>query len=476
MKLRMIALAGVASIALMAVFAPPISANAHGRSHPTTTTTVAPTTTTWPGSPWRHPTTTTTVAPTTTTTVPCAAPTITSTSAGTVNGQAVNLYTLTNCNGMVVNIFNYGGIIQSIDFPDAAGKVADVTLGYPTLADYVNYNSDANYNDPNGLGTYFGALIGRYANRIANGQFTLKGVTYNVPLNNDLTDANSTPIGGASLHGGYVGFDQQVWTPTVVPASGSGTTASVGLQLFYLSPNASEGYPGDLSTTATYTLNNMNQLQLSFKATTDMPTVLNLTNHTYWNLAGEASGPVYNQTLYINANSYMPVNSIQVPICPSGMTCPSGPMALVAGTPFDFTTAKPIGQDISDPNAQLEAAHGYDNNWVLNPTSTPMTTPAAVASDPVSGRTLTIYTTQPGLQFYSGNYLVGQGAGCDTALAPPLPGPSGSCYRQGEGFALETQHFPDSPNEPSYPTTELDKGQVYSQTTIYQLTSTASTT
>ncbi len=259
-----------------------------------------------------------------------------------------------------------------------------------------------------------------------------------------------------------------------MPASGSGTTASVGLQLFYLSPNASEGYPGDLSTTATYTLNNMNQLQLSFEATTDMPTVLNLTNHTYWNLAGEASGPVYNQTLYINANSYMPVNSIQVPICPSGMTCPSGPMAPVAGTPFDFTTAKPIGQDISDPNAQLEAAHGYDNNWVLNSTST-LTTPAAVASDPVSGRTLTIYTTQPGLQFYSGNYLVGQGVGCDTALAPPLPGPSGSCYRQGEGFALETQHFPDSPNEPSYPTTELDKGQVYSQTTIYQLTSTAST-
>jgi hypothetical protein len=179
MKLRMIAFAGVASIALMAVFAPPISADGHGRGHhPTTTTTVAPTTTTRPGWWWGHPTTTTTVAPTTTTTVPCAAPTITSTSAGTVNGQAVNLYTLTNCNGMVVNIFNYGGIIQSIDFPDAAGKVADVILGYPTLKDYENYNSDANYNDPNGLGTYFGALIGRYANRIANGQFTLDGVTY----------------------------------------------------------------------------------------------------------------------------------------------------------------------------------------------------------------------------------------------------------------------------------------------------------
>jgi aldose 1-epimerase len=454
MKLRMIALTCVASLALMAVFAPPISADGHGRGHhPTTSTTVAPTTTT------------------TTSTVPCSAPTISSAPAvpPTVNGQAVNLYTLSNCNGMVVNIFNYGGIIQSIDFPDSAGTVADVTLGYPTLQDYIAYNSDANYNDPNGLGTYFGALIGRYANRIANGQFTLDGVTYNVPLNNDLTDANSTPIGGASLHGGYVGFDQQVWTPTVLPASGSGSTASVGLQLYYLSPNASQGYPGNLATTAKYTLNNLNQLQLSFKATTDMPTVLNLTNHTYWNLAGEASGPVYNQALYINANSYMPVNSIQVPICPSGMTCPSGPMAPVAGTPFDFTKTKPIGQDISDPNAQLEGGHGYDNNWVLNPTPTPLTTPAAVASDPVSGRTLTIYTTQPGLQFYSGNYLVGQGAGCDTALAPALPGPSGHCYRQGEGFALETQHFPDSPNESAYPTTELDPGQVYSQTTIFQL-------
>jgi aldose 1-epimerase len=447
MKLRMIALTGVASIALMAVFAPSISAVVPAQL----STTHMP--------------------------KPCTAPpTITSTPAvpPTVNGAAVNLYTLTNCNGMVVNIFNYGGIIQSIDFPDAAGQVADVTLGYPTLADYVAYNSDANYNDPNGLGTYFGALIGRYANRIANGQFTLDGVTYNVPLNNDLTDANSTPIGGASLHGGYVGFDQQVWTPTMLPLTGNGTTASVGLKLFYLSPNASEGYPGSLSTTATYTLNNMNQLQLTFSATTTADTVVNLTNHTYWNLAGESSGPIYNQTLYINADSYMPVNSIQVPICLSGITCsPLAPMAPVTGTPFDFTKAKPIGQDISDPNAQLESAHGFDHNWVLNQTSAPMTTAAAVARDPVSGRTLTIYTTQPGLQFYSGNYLVGQGAGCDTALAPALPGPSGHCYRQGEGFALETQHFPNSPNEPGYPTTELQPGSTYSQTTIYQLTNTA---
>ncbi len=373
------------------------------------------------------------------------APTITSALAGTVRGQSVNLYTLSNCNGMVVKIFNYGGIIQAIDFPDAAGTVADVTLGYPTLQDYVEYNSAANYNDPNGLGTYFGALIGRYANRIANGQFTLNGVTYNVPLNNDVTE----PLVGDALHGGFVGFDQQIWTPTVLQG-GSGAGGWVGLKLEYVSPNASEGFPGNLDTIATYTLNNKNQLQLTFHATTDMPTVVNLTNHTYWNLAGESSGPVYNQTLYINANQYTPVNSVQIPF---------GPQASVTGTPFDFTTAKPIGQDIYDNNAQLEGGHGYDHNWVLNQTSPPSLIEAAQAVDPASGRTLTVYTTQPGLQFYSGNYLVGQG----------VCGISGHCYRQSDGFALETQHFPDSPNEPSYPTTELDPGQVYSQTTVFQL-------
>ncbi|HUZ20715.1 MAG TPA: aldose epimerase family protein [Acidimicrobiales bacterium] len=364
------------------------------------------------------------------------APTITSAPAGTVSTQPVNLYTLSNCNGMVVKIFNYGGIIQSIAFPDANGNVADVTLGYPTLQDYVQFNAAANVNDPKGLGTYFGALIGRYANRIANGQFTLKGVTYNVPINN----------GPNALHGGFVGFDQQVWTPTVL----SGGSDWVGLQLEYVSPNGSQGFPGNLDTIATYTLNNQNQLKLTFHATTDMPTVLNLTNHTYWNLAGEASGPVYNQTLYINSNQYSPVDANQIPL---------GPSASVTGTPFDFSTAKPIGQDIYDNNAQLQIGHGFDNNWVLNQTNPPSLIEAAQAVDPSSGRTLTVWTTQPGLQFYSGNYLVGQGV-CGT---------SGHCYRQSDGFALETQHFPDSPNQPSYPTTELDPGQVYSQTTVFQL-------
>ena len=370
------------------------------------------------------------------------APTITSEPAGKVNGQLVSLFTLKNGQGMVVKIFNYGGIIQSIYFPDAAGTVADVTLGYPTLQDYLDYNSLPKNNGAKGLGPYFGALIGRYANRIAHGQFALRGVTHNVPLND----------GGNSLHGGLVGFDQQVWEATVLRGD-SGDDGSVGLQLEYMSPNDSEGYPGNLDTIVTYTLNNQNQLQLSFRATTDMPTVLNLTNHTYWNLAGEASGPVYDQTLYLNADQYTPVNRDLIPL---------GPYASVTGTPFDFTTGKPIGQDIRRDDVQLEMGHGYDHNWVLNQTSPSSLIGAARARDPVSGRTLTVLTTEPGVQFYSGNSLVGA----------RVAGTSGHVYGPRDGFALETQHFPNSLNEPSYPTTELDPGQVYSQTTIFQLSNT----
>jgi aldose 1-epimerase len=370
------------------------------------------------------------------------APTISSAPAGDVDGKPVSLYTLSNDHGMVVRIFNYGGIIQAISFADAAGTTADVTLGYPTLQDYVDYNSPPSVHRAKGLGTYFGALIGRYANRIAHGQFTFRGVVHSVPLND----------GGRSLHGGFVGFDQQVWTPTVL-RGGAGEDASVGLQLEYLSPNASEGYPGNLDTIATYTLNNRNQLQLSFHATTDMPTVLNLTNHTYWNLAGEASGPVYDQTMSINAGQYTPVSPDLIPV---------GPHASVAGTPFDFTTAKPIGRDIGANNPQLQTGHGYDHNWVLDQTSPPSLIEAARARDPGSGRTLTVYTTEPGLQFYSGNFFAGQG----------VAGKSGHLYRQSAGFVLETQHFPNSPNEPSYPTTELDPGEVYSQTTIFELSNT----
>ncbi len=321
--------------------------------------------------------------------------------------------------------------------------MADVTLGYPTLQDYVDYNSlaerrsarrgSAPTSAPSSAGTPTGSPTASSRSR---------GVTHSVPLND----------GGNSLHGGFVGFDQQVWTPTEL-RGGAGEDASVGLQLEYLSPNASEGYPGNLDTIATYTLNNRNQLQLSFHATTDMPTVLNLTNHTYWNLAGEASGPVYDQTMSINAGQYTPVSPDLIPV---------GPHANVAGTPFDFTTAKPIGQDIGANNPQLQTGHGYDHNWVLDQTSPPSLIEAARARDPGSGRTLTVYTTEPGLQFYSGNFFAGQG----------VAGKSGHLYRQSAGFVLETQHFPNSPNEPSYPTTELDPGEVYSQTTIFELSNT----
>ncbi|MCU1494192.1 MAG: galactose-epimerase [Acidimicrobiaceae bacterium] len=363
-----------------------------------------------------------------------APPTITSSPVGTVHGGQVNEYTLTNANGMTVKIFNYGGIIQSITFPDRSGNPADLVLGFPTLQDYVNEDPAANPNNPGSAGVYFGALIGRYANRIAAGKFTLDGTSYQVPINN----------GPNALHGGTIGFDQKVWTPTVLQSD-----RTAALQLEYVSPNGEMGFPGTLDTIATYTLDNDNRLTLTFHATTDAPTVVNLTNHTYWNLAGESSGTVYDQKLWINADSYTPVNLVQIP---------TGQISPVAGTPFDFTSPTPIGQNINVDNPQLLIGQGYDLNWVLNKPAPDSLSLAARAWDPSSGRELSVYTTQPGLQFYSGNFLAGT-----------LVGISGHIYRQSDGFALETQHFPDSPNVPSFPSTELDPGQVYSQTTVFKL-------
>jgi aldose 1-epimerase len=336
---------------------------------------------------------------------------------------------LSSGSGETVKILTYGGIIQSITAPDRAGHLADVVLGFPTLADYEAYNSPAA-----GGGVYFGALIGRYANRIAKGTFTLDGVTYHVPINNN----------GNSLHGGTVGFNQKIWSAKVVHGPGT-----VGLQLTYVSPNGEMGYPGTLTTVATYTLDGANRLTLHFSATTDAPTVVNLTNHSYWNLAGESSGDIYHQLLMLNANSYTPTDATQIP---------TGQIAPVAGTPFDFTRPTAIGARINVGDPQLLIGQGYDHNWVLNKPSASAMSLAAVATDPASGRTLSIYTTQPGIQFYSGNFLTGT-----------LTGTSGHVYRQSYGFALETQHFPDSPNEPSFPTTTLNPGQTYDQTTVYQL-------
>jgi aldose 1-epimerase len=349
---------------------------------------------------------------------------------GTVEGKTVNLYTLSNGNGMTVSISNYGGIVQSIDVPDQHGRLANVALGFSNLADYVKNNVYP--QPPGGSGTtYFGAIIGRYANRIANGQFTLNGTTYHLPQNN----------GTNTLHGGPGAYNTQVWQAT--PSTGAG---GASLTLEYTDPDGHNGFPGTVQNTVTYTLTGANALRIDYKASTDKPTVINLTNHTYFNLAGEGTGTVNNQILQINASSYTPVNESLIP---------TGQIAPVAGTPLDFTRPKPIGQDINDGFEQLVLAHGFDHNWVLN-RSGPGLVLAARALDPGSGRELSTYTTEPGVQFYSGNFLAGE-----------LVGTSGHTYRQTDGFTLETQHYPDSPNEPSFPSTVLNPGQPFTSSTIY---------
>ncbi len=365
---------------------------------------------------------------------PCS-PTIASEPFGTAsdNGNApVQRYTLTNCSGMTVKILTYGGILQEVDVPGKGNRVANVTLGFPTLGDYVDKNSAPL------AGPYFGAIIGRYANRIANGQFTLNGQTYQLAINNPPN----------SLHGGILGFDNKVWTPTVIPPSGG----SVGLELHYTSPNGEENYPATLSVDVTYTLTNDNQIKIDYAATNEDPslsTIVNLTNHAYWNLAGEGTGTIYDEVLQLNAHNYTPINSVLIP---------TGAIEPVAGTPLDFTTPTPIGARIRDNFQQLVYGRGYDHNFVLDrpsPTDTSMIWAARV-TDKDAGRTLTIFTDQPGIQFYSGNFLDGT-----------IYGTSGHAYRQGDGFALETQHFPDSPNHSNFPSTVLGPQQTFHSETIY---------
>ncbi|HKS44542.1 MAG TPA: aldose epimerase family protein [Amycolatopsis sp.] len=356
-------------------------------------------------------------------------PTIAKEYFGQADGKAVYRYTLSNARGMRVRILTYGGIVQTLDVPDRRGHTANVVLGFPTLADYVARNSPAA-----GGGVYFGALIGRYANRIAKGTFTLDGVTYHVPVNNN----------GNSLHGGTSGFDDRVWDAR--ETSGPGTA---GLRLSLVSPDGDQGYPGTLTATVTYTLDNQNRLSIGYRATTDKPTVVNLTNHTYWNLAGESSGDIYDQKLMLNADRYTPTDSTQIP---------TGALAPVQGTPFDLRTPTPIGAHIADDNEQLLTGQGYDHNWVLDRSGDGALSLAARATDPASGRVLSVLTTEPGIQFYSGNFLTGT-----------LVGTGGKTYRQSYGFALETQHFPDSPNHPNFPSTVLRPGQTYQQTTVFAL-------
>jgi aldose 1-epimerase len=349
---------------------------------------------------------------------------------GTADGKTVDRYTLANKRGMTVQIITYGGIIQTLSVPDKRGHVDNVTLGFPDLSGYLT-------NAP-----YFGAIIGRYGNRIGKAQFTLDGTTYTLDVNNGVNH----------LHGGFKGFDKFVWDAKIVDTG----RKSAGLELSRTSvagegcitPTTCTGYPGNLKVSVLFTLDNDNNLRFDYKATTDKATVVNLTNHSYWNLAGEGSGDINDHLLRLNADRYTPVDSGLIP---------DGTTPTVFGTPFDFTRFHAIGERIRGNDQQLVFGRGYDHNWVLNrgPGTTNMIE-AAKLVELTSGRILTITTTEPGIQFYSGNFLDGT-----------LYGTSGRQYRQGDGLALETQHFPDSPNKPNFPSTVLRPGQTYQTSTVY---------
>jgi aldose 1-epimerase len=389
-------------------------------------------------------------------------PTISGASWGSFNGQPVQLYTLKSGNGMTVKITNFGATVQSLWVPDKRGHQVNVVLGFPRLSDYVNdflqQHTGVDWPLSGGSGdTYFGATIGRYANRIANHSFTMhctncsnNGVTYTLPANN----------GTNTLHGGDLGWNTKVWTATPIAAGDR-----VALRLKLTSPDGDEGFPATMTTTVTYTVTRDNAVRIQYGATNNEPsggkaTVFNLTNHAYFNLAGEASGPVSDQRLAINANTYSPIDTDFIPTAPYAVP--------VAGTPFDFRHLKPIGRDITNvtmPDGthgtykQLVIAHGYDHNWILNGSGYRL---AAVAQEARNGIALWTYTDQPGVQFYSGNFLVGD-----------LTGTGGHTYRQTSGFTLETQRFPDTPHhigQPGWPSVVLNAGHTFTSTTTYKFT------
>jgi len=334
----------------------------------------------------------------------------------TKDGTPVEEYTLVNKNGVTMKVITYGGIVTEIHVPDKAGKFADVCLGCTDLAEYEEGHP------------FFGAIAGRVANRIAKGKFTLDGKEYTLAVNN----------GPNHLHGGKVGFDKRVWK-----AEGSDLGDRKALVLKYTSKDGEEGYPGNLDATVTYVLNDANEWHINYKATTDKATPINLTQHCYFNLAGHDSGTILDQVLQIDADKYTPTDDTLIP---------TGKIESVKGTPFDFTTPTPIGKHIKEIKADPQ---GYDLNYVLNGKAGELRQIAQV-TDPKSGRVMTVSTTQPGVQFYSGNFLDGK-----------QKGKGGVRYKQYAGFCLETQHFPDSVNHPEFPSVILEPGKFYGHTTVY---------
>ncbi len=337
----------------------------------------------------------------------------------TPDGRTVWLFTLANAKGMKAKVMSYGATLAAVETPDREGKTADVTLGFDNFPDYLTKNR------------FFGSIAGRYANRIANGTFTLGGKTYQLAV-------NSKPN---HIHGGAQGFDKRVWN-----AEPFERETEAGVIFTYLSPDGEEGYPGNLKATVIYTLNNRNELSIQYYAETDKPTPVNLTNHAYFNLAGQGNGDVLNHVVMINADRFTPVNENLIP---------TGELRGVQNTPLDFTRPARIGDRIEDPYQQMQFGKGYDHNFVLNSQDGSLALAARV-SEPSSGRVMEVYTTQPGVQLYTGNFLDG------------VTGKEGKAYPRRSGFCLETQHYPNSPNQPNFPSTILRPGEKYNQKTVFK--------
>lgn len=337
----------------------------------------------------------------------------------TPDGKAVELFTLTNASAMQVRVMTYGGIVVSLKVPDRAGNLDDVVLGYDSLAGYVKSSP------------YFGAIVGRYGNRIAKGHFTLDGKTYSLAVNN----------GPNALHGGLRGFDKVVWAAEPITED-----SVVGVALTYTSADGEEGYPGTLRAKVTYRLTPANELSVEYHATSDKATPVNLTNHSYFNLAGAGKGDILGHMLTLSADSMTPVDSTLIP---------TGAIVSVTGTPFDFRAAMAIGARIDSADAQLKNGGGYDHNFVLNRTGPGLTHFAHVV-ETATGRTLDVSTTEPGVQFYTGNFLDGTNVG-----------KGGAAYKKRSGFCLETQHYPDSPNHANFPSTILQPGAAYDSRTVF---------